>query len=198
MKNALIIFVRNPEQGKVKTRLAATVGDETALSIYKKLLAHTLHIATAVEADKFIFYAEKIIEHDIWSKEHFCKFKQADGDLGNRMLHAFEIVFSKGYGQSMIIGSDCYELTSAIIEQGFEQLQRNDVVIGPANDGGYYLLGMKKLHPQIFTNKHWSTNTVCAETVHTICELQLSYNTLPVLNDVDEEKDVPLTWLNNA
>lgn len=198
MKTALIVFVRHPELGKVKTRLASTIGDEAALTIYQRLLAHTLSIAKSSAADKFIFYAGELIEPDMWTAERFFKHKQADGDLGYRMREAFKTVFFAGYERVMIIGSDCYELTADIIGRGFQDLESKDIVIGPANDGGYYLLGMKQLHPQLFADKAWSTNTVFEETIKTMKELALTYNALPALNDVDEEKDLPPAWLNKA
>lgn len=198
MKTALIVFVRHPVLGKVKTRLASTLGEKAALIIYQKLLSHTLVLATSSPADKFIFYADELVEHDMWSREGFSKQRQANGDLGYRMLQAFETVFAKGYDSVMIIGSDCHELTAAIVQQAFWLLQEGDVVIGPARDGGYYLLGMKKIHPKLFIDKAWSTSTVFSDTQNTISELGLTCRELPLLNDVDEEKDVPLAWLNGV
>lgn len=198
MKNALIIFVRHPELGKVKTRLAASIGDEGALHVYKLLLAHTLDVSSATDADKFIFYTEGVVANDMWLKDRYFKCSQAGGDLGNRMLNAFQTVLSKGYEKAIIIGSDCFELNTSIVEEGFKELENHDVVIGPANDGGYYLLGMKAIHKQLFENKKWSTETVYRDTEQTIKELHLSPHILPTLNDVDEEKDVPLEWLTKA
>lgn len=191
MKQALLIFVRHPEPGKVKTRLAAVLGNDTALSIYKKLLQHTLQITKAVKADKFVFYTENIVENDLWQRPDYFKNAQGSGDLGDRMCNAFELVLAKGYDSVSIIGSDCYELSTLIIDQAFSFLQKNDIVIGPAKDGGYYLLGMKKLHPSFFKNKSWSTNNVLQNAIDECNCLGLHYETLPVLSDVDEANDVP-------
>jgi rSAM/selenodomain-associated transferase 1 len=191
MKNALIIFVRNPVLGKVKTRLAATVGDEVALNIYKQLLQHTFEISKAVQADKFIFYAEQIIEDDIWQHEHYYKKLQKEGDLGIKMMSSFELLFERGYNNVCVIGSDCFELTSQIIEHALFSLQKEEVVIGPAKDGGYYLLGMKKLHKPLFQNKKWSTSTVLTDTIKSINELGLTFAELPELSDVDKAEDIP-------
>ena len=191
MKQGLIIFVRKPEPGKVKTRLAATIGDEKTLLIYKELLQHTFEIANAIDADKFVFYHEEIEGNDLWTAERFFKFVQINKDLGKKMNHAFTSLFEQGYEKAIIIGSDCYELNATIVNEAFESLNDNDVVIGPAKDGGYYLLGMKKMYSFIFENKEWSTPTVFNDTMADFRKQQLSFYVLPVLTDVDTEKD----WL---
>lgn len=191
MKQALIIFVRKPELGKVKTRLAATVGNEKALEIYKTLLQHTHTVAEQVEADKFVFYHQQTEENDIWSKDGFTKKLQSNADLGKKMSDAFSEVFNAGFGQAVIIGSDCLQLQAQVIEDAFAILQYKDLVIGPANDGGYYLLGMKKMHEFIFRNKDWSTDSVLKQTFEDIARHQLSVGLLPELIDIDTEED----WL---
>ena len=194
-KPALIIFVRKPEKGKVKTRLAASLGDEAALFVYLKLLQHTLEITAPVDADKVVFYAGNIEDDDLWQREGYIKQAQSDGDLGHRMNEAFERVFKMGYEKVCIIGSDCYELTPKNITDAFHALKNSDVAIGPAYDGGYYLLGMKGLHSSFFENKNWSTSSVFQETFQTAETLGLVVAQLPVLRDVDEETDVPKEWL---
>jgi rSAM/selenodomain-associated transferase 1 len=180
--------------GKVKTRLAATLGAETALALYKKLLKHTHDISLEVKADKFIFYAEEVIENDLWQHENYFKLQQENGDLGKRMKVAFEQVFAKGYNKACIIGSDCYELSADIIEYAFRSLDECDIAIGPAKDGGYYLLGMKQIYPEVFENKNWSTKTVAEETIESIRSLHLRFIKLPTLTDVDEACDIPEAW----
>ena len=159
MPDALIIFVRNPEAGKVKTRLAATVGDEKALHIYKQLLDHTLTITKNMAVEKYVFYAGEISQTDMWKEARYSRLLQKEADLGEKMRTAFETVFLNGHAKVIIIGSDCIELTTEIFNQAFENLDEYDAVIGPANDGGYYLLGMKSLHAELFINKPWSTET---------------------------------------
>lgn len=188
---ALIIFVRRPELGKVKTRLAATVGNEKALAIYKELLMHTFMIAQNVNADKHVFYHEEIEENDFWNAEGFTKHTQINADLGVKMQSAFETVLHMGYKNCIIIGSDCFQLTTQLIEDAFTFLEQNDVVIGPANDGGYYLLGMKKMFSFLFTNKEWSTSSVFDDTINDIEKNNLQLAILPELIDVDTEED----WL---
>ena len=189
MKEAIIIFVRNPQLGKVKTRLAATLGDEKALNIYKELLQHTKEITAQTTADKYVFYFDKIEGNDLWNDEVFFKRLQSNDELGKKMENAFSELFDKGYEKVLIIGSDCLQLTTLIIEEAFILLNNNDAVIGPAKDGGYYLLGMKKLIGLIFKNKLWSTDTVFDETINDLKADNFSFACLPVLTDIDTEED---------
>ena len=188
--NLLMIFVRNPELGKVKTRLAKTVGDEMALEVYLTLLEHTRKITEDLAADKMVFYNGYINEEDLFEQHKFDKALQNEGDLGHKMLKAFEYAFTLGYKHVSIIGSDCYELTTPVLTDAFENLKQEDVVIGPAKDGGYYLIGMNTLHHQLFENKRWSTENVILDTMLDLKELNLSYALLPTLSDVDHEEDL--------
>ncbi|MEO6452798.1 MAG: TIGR04282 family arsenosugar biosynthesis glycosyltransferase [Ginsengibacter sp.] len=191
MKHALIIFVKNPERGKVKTRLANTLGDEKALEIYISLLEHTRSIVTLLNVDKFVFYFDTPNYNDVWPNIIFNKKQQYGNDLGERMMNAFNEIFETGYERVSIIGSDCIELTGTIILTAFKELESSDIVIGPAADGGYYFLGMKKLHTALFYNIKWSTANVLEETIAGCDKEHLTYKLLPVLNDIDEAED----WL---
>jgi len=186
-----MIFYRNPQIGKVKTRLAATVGNEKALNIFQKLSAHTKEVTAALKTDKIVFYSNFIDLIDMWPNATFLKTLQHGEDLGERMSNAFRQAFDTGYNSVCIIGTDCYELTSEIIDRAFEALKSCDTVIGPARDGGYYLIGMNRLHPQVFRDKAWSTATVFRETIRDFDAAQLAYLILPVLRDVDTADDVP-------
>jgi hypothetical protein len=110
------------------------------------------------------------------------------------MRDAFIRVFAEGYTNIQIIGSDCYELSPELILTGFEKSEENDIVIGPTVDGGYYLLGMKAPFKDLFTNKQWSTDSVFTDTMEDIRTSSFSFYTLPVLRDVDEEKDIPFAY----
>ena len=187
-ENLLLIFTRNPELGKVKTRLAKTVGNETALSIYTFLLHKTKDIAAKVTSDKAIYYSVRIRENDLWDPAIFQKNLQIGSDLGSRMLHAFKNGFTAGYKKVLIIGSDLYDLTPEIIEKAFSELADNDLVVGPAEDGGYYLLGMKSLHPKIFKNKDWGTANVREKTLEDLKDKKVLL--LQELNDVDIFEDI--------
>jgi rSAM/selenodomain-associated transferase 1 len=194
MKNALVIFVKNLRPGNVKTRIAAVTGDLAAMTIYKRLLEQTMLITRGVAADKFVFYADTIEENDLFVTEHFQKRIQARGDLGNKMKTAFAEIFAAGYEKACVIGSDCFTLTAAIILNAFESLDQHDVVVGPAVDGGYYLIGMKDSLKPLFHDIEWSTAAVFDQTMEHIVEEELSYYLLPVLPDVDTVNDLPEHW----
>jgi uncharacterized protein len=185
---SLIIFIKNPEKGKVKTRLAATVGDDKALAIYMALMEHTRRIALATEARRLLFYSQQVNYSDPWSNEDFQKALQADGDLGTKMKTAFAIAFQES-DKVLIIGSDCASLTPEIIADAFAKLNDNDFVIGPAMDGGYYLLGMRQFESTVFDNIAWSTESVFSDTVKIIERLGKTYALLPELSDIDVEED---------
>lgn len=189
MKQALIIFARNPVRGKVKTRLAATMGDDIALSIYQSLLEHTVQITQQLDCDRYVFYADGISLNDIWQDDIYLKKSQEGKDLGQRMLHAFSILFQQGYQKIIIIGTDCFELSSSILWDAFTALDHNEAVIGPSVDGGYYLLGMRQFFPFLFEDKAWSTDIVYDSTIQQLKLHQINYYTLPTLNDIDTEED---------
>ena len=195
-KNLLIIFVKNPELGGVKTRLAKTIGNEAALEVYIKLLEKTVSITQDLELDKVVYYHERIGLDDLWDANNYEKALQKGGDLGEKMNHAFQAAFSKDYQNVCIIGSDCFELTPALVNQAFTELQSKQAVIGAAKDGGYYLLGMSQKVPDIFEAKAWSTNKVFNSTKNDFIKLKLSFTELPILNDVDVEADLG-DWAKN-
>lgn len=189
MQNHLIIFVKNPVLGTVKTRLAKSVGDEKALDIYQDLMMKCQLEASGVNAKRHLFYSKNILENDDWSNVNFEKKIQVEGNLGDKITGAFETVFQEK-GKVLIIGSDCYDLTAEIIEEAFDRLENNDVVIGPANDGGYYLLGTNQFHPELFRKITWSTETVLQETVEQAKTKKLSVSLLKELIDLDTLEDL--------
>ena len=191
--NALIIFVRKPEVGKVKTRIAAAVGDEKALSIYKQLLLHTRDLALDVKADKYVYYSTDIEHNDIWQGNSFIKKTQNGSDLGERMYQAFDELLSD-HDHVIVIGSDCFQLNGGIVNKAFDCLSMNDAVIGPAKDGGYYLLGMNRMLRSIFQNKVWSADSVFKDSIEDFRKEGVVYKTLVELSDVDTIEDVPLEY----
>ncbi len=191
--NALILFARKPERGKVKTRLAAHIGEDRTLEIYKKLLAHARDVARATQtADAKIFLTDAAGDA-FWTE--FEVQEQSAGDLGQRMEAAFETVFAQGYEKVAIIGSDCPDLTAAEVEKAFYLLETTDVVMGPATDGGYYLLGMNAVQKPLFSGIHWSTDTVAAETKAAAAAAGLQLQQLSAHNDIDVLEDLPPGWL---
>lgn len=187
----LLIFIKNPQLGKVKTRIAETAGVERALQIYLELLRHTRALALGVDARRLLFYSDFIAETDDWHSNDFQKLIQKGDDLGERMQQAFQESFSLGASKVVIIGSDCALLTSEIIETAFQKLTEVPFVIGPATDGGYYLLGMNAYLPDVFENIAWSTEAVLPATLERIEQMQKDYFLLPELPDIDYESD----WL---
>lgn len=187
-KNVLIIFTRNPELGKVKTRLAKTIGDQAALNIYKYLLNHTELTVKDLVCDKAIYYSENVNDHDVWDNSTYQKFAQNGNDLGERMLHAFKVAFDDNYEKVIIIGSDLIDLKEKHIQEAFQKLDTHEVVIGPALDGGYYLLGMRKLHKHLFREKEWGTSSVLRDTLHDLQNLNVFL--LEELNDIDIYDDI--------
>src|SRR5690606_1441691 len=187
-KDLLMIFTRPPVLGKVKTRLAAEIGDEAALNIYNFLLGHTVSVTRDLELAKQVYYSEEIIANDIWYNDVYEKKLQRGNDLGERMQNAFEHGFSNGFENIIIIGSDLFDLCREDLEKAFGLLQDHDFVIGPAEDGGYYLLGMKRMLPQLFQNKAWGTSAVFQETLKDLREENVAY--LEYRNDVDIYDDI--------
>ena len=188
--NHLIIFVKNPELGKVKTRLAKTIGDEKALYIYKLLLEQTFQVTLPVLAEKKLYYSEFVQNMDQFNDLVYEKHIQSGDGLGSKMYHAIKHSFAEWADKVILIGSDCFELNSGIIEEAFKALEESDYVLGPAKDGGYYLIGMKELNLEVFQNKEWSTENVFLDTLLDIKNQGKSHYLLPTLSDVDVEEDL--------
>jgi len=189
-KNLLIVFVKNPVEGKVKTRLAKSIGKKSAVNVYGRLLDHTKNVVGKVNSQIQIWYAGGISRDDLWSDMEAEKKVQIEGDLGEKMSHAFRAGFDDGFIPIVIIGSDCLQLRRDHIERAFLLLKNSDVVIGPSRDGGYYLLGMNAYQPVVFAGKSWSQPTLYAETIGTLKQQHLSYTELEMLNDIDTIEDL--------
>ncbi|MBO0355306.1 TIGR04282 family arsenosugar biosynthesis glycosyltransferase [Muricauda ruestringensis] len=187
-KNLLLILTRNPELGKCKTRLAAKVGDQAALDIYNFLLDKTVSFTKNLKVEKWVYYSETIWMDDIWDNKVYKKKLQVGNDLGERMMNAFDEGFKAGFENIIIIGSDMFHLDQTDLEAAFSKLMDHDFVVGPAEDGGYYLLGMKSLKPKLFQNKDWGTNTVLADTLSDIKDEK--FVLLDEKNDVDYYEDI--------
>ena len=190
----LLIFVKNPILYRVKTRLAQDVGAANALRIYRHLLAHTYSITASLAVSKTVYYSDFIPASDMWDNMSYTKSLQKGADLGARMYNAFYEGFYAGFTEIVIIGSDNPQLTTSMIEEAFFRLKIHDFVIGPAVDGGYYLLGMKTLDQSIFEDKQWSTSTVLRDTLASIQKLGMNYYLLPELRDVDTVADLGAMW----
>ncbi len=198
--NSLIIFLRYPENGNVKTRLAKTTSSDFATSFYKTCAEKIVNEVKKIKSiNRFAFYSNKEektkVEKWLGSKLFFSP--QEGKSLGERMQNAFAKVLSTGAKKVVIVGTDVPDLSAEIIREAFKKLDDSDIVIGPSKDGGYYLIGMKKMYPELFSGIKFSTNTVFSETIGQIRTLGLSYYTLPELQDIDTEEDL-IRWLNGS
>ncbi|MGL4596510.1 MAG: TIGR04282 family arsenosugar biosynthesis glycosyltransferase, partial [Bacteroidia bacterium] len=164
MQRALVIFQKNADLGKVKTRLAATLGDEKTMQVYQTLVNHTHRVACGTDARKWLYYSDRK-EAGWQAQPDYTICVQSGKDLGERMCHALGDVFASGVDQALIIGTDCPELKAEILQEAFEALTMYDLVVGPADDGGYYLLGMNRLYATLFSHKKWSTDSVLSDTL---------------------------------
>lgn len=183
----LIVFLRLPEKGKVKTRLAATLGEEAALEIYKQLVSITLDIVTRSQIPTYLFYSGGL-PAESEREARFSYQMQLDGDLGSKMLDALSFVLTL-HKKALIIGSDCPDLTPEILHAGCKSLDEKNIVLGPANDGGYYLLGCTEQFPALFADIIWSTPSVLDQTIEKIKDANLSWYLLEKLNDIDTAED---------
>ena len=196
--NRLIIFAKLPEPGKVKTRLAADLGNERAAEIYSQLARDIIsRVSESDHYQTYIFYdpPEKKAEVAGWlndsiDPEAVSFFPQQGVILGERISLAFEKVFSSNADRSVIIGTDCTDLTRELIEDSFKALRVYDAVIGPAEDGGYYLLGLNRFRPELFQDIEWSTRHVLGQTVERLQESGLRYKVLKTLSDIDNLDDL--------
>jgi uncharacterized protein len=191
MFNCLIIFTRYPEPGKTKTRLIPALGEDGAAQLHRRMAEYTVEQARSLTCAIEVWYVggTKELMQD-WLGKDLRYREQPAGDLGDRMCGSFRSAFEQGYQSVMIIGTDCPEITTAILAQGFTELQNQVVAIGPAIDGGYYLIGLQRLVPELFQGITWSTSEVFAETLVIADRLQLPTYLLPFLPDIDLPADL--------
>lgn len=186
-KPLLLVFCKNPELGKVKTRLAKTIGEEQALFIYKKLLEKTASVLAKLEVDIHVYYSNKIEDNDTLSKIATEKKCQQGKDLGERMKNAFQESFIS-HNKIVIIGTDLWTLEVQDIQDAFNALENQAAVIGPSKDGGYYLLGLNQFFPDLFKQKEWGTAKVLSSTLADLNHI--NYHLLKEKNDVDTFSDL--------
>ncbi|WP_159019364.1 TIGR04282 family arsenosugar biosynthesis glycosyltransferase [Algibacter sp. L3A6] len=186
-KELVIVFVKNIKLGKVKTRLAATIGNQGAFDVYTQLVDVTEKAIKNINGDKRIYFSEAVVENT-WKNN--VKVVQQGDSLGDRMSHAFKQGFEDGYDRIVLIGSDLPDITESQINAGLQALKSNEVVFGPAEDGGYYLVGFSKFHDFVFQNKPWSQDNLLEETLSELKENRVSFSTLETLNDIDTFEDL--------
>ncbi|RED50211.1 TIGR04282 family arsenosugar biosynthesis glycosyltransferase [Seonamhaeicola aphaedonensis] len=186
-KALIIVFVKNIKLGKVKTRLAKTIGDQGAFEVYSELVKITERALENLSIDKRIYFSDTVVNSK-W--EGLYKTVQKGADLGERMKSAFLDGFHDGYNRIVLIGSDLPDIKAKHLENGLSALIKNDVVFGPAEDGGYYLIGMRKMHEMLFNNKPWSQSNLLKETINELEFHNITFTTLELLNDIDTFEDL--------
>ena len=191
-KGVLLVFQKNESLGSVKTRLAAQVGDVQALEIYRQLVRTTYNSLVGLTFQIWAFFSDFIPKHPDYSPTK--SFLQRGEDLGARMKNAFSDAFKLGIEKVILIGTDCPELDFNSIHQAFASLDTADLVLGPAEDGGYYLIGMKKQSDFLFEGITWSTSLVFSQTIAKAENQGMIVARLPVLADIDTLED----WLKHS
>jgi rSAM/selenodomain-associated transferase 1 len=188
--NALVIFVKNARRGHVKTRLASSLGEDKALAIYLALCERVRNVCLGFSGKCYVYYSEYIpSEPDLWEDDFFIKrIQHPVFDLGLRMKAACNELLPV-HSSVILIGTDIPHLTTNILEESILLLKNTDVVLGPSDDGGYYLIGMKKTNDYLFQNMTWSIDTVLSESIQRINMNNMTYNLLKTLSDIDTADD---------
>jgi uncharacterized protein len=193
----LIVFTRYPIPGKTKTRLIPALGAAGAANLHRQMTEHTLAQVRQLRADGVaieIHYAGATADRELadWLGADLIYRSQGDGELGERMALSIETALQAGHDRVIIIGTDCPGLTTDILQLAFEQLQDCDLVLGPAIDGGYYLIGLRRFMPELFVGISWGTSAVRQQTIEIATKLGLSMGNLPLLADIDRPEDLPI------
>jgi rSAM/selenodomain-associated transferase 1 len=197
LSDQLIIFIRYPEPGKAKTRLIPALGSEGAADLHRRMSEHTLgwvrnlqnRLPISVEV-RYEGGNEDLFRQ--WLGPAFFYRSQGEGDLGERMARAMTEALQEGKERVILVGTDCPRLQGVQVQRALEELTRNDIVFGPANDGGYYLIGVRKVIPQLFIAIPWGTGEVLAKTLRIADKMQLRVFLLEPLDDVDRPEDLPV------
>ena len=191
----LIIFTRYPEPGKTKTRLIPLLGEEGAATLQRQMteqkLAEVNQLLTFYPLSVEVHFSggnESLMQE--WLGLNWVYRRQSEGDIGDRMASAFQASFAAGMNAVVLIGTDCPELNAPLMTEAFQLLRQHDLVLGPALDGGYYLIGLRRLIPELFTGIPWSTAEVLQQTLSISQRLGLSVAKLPLLSDVDRPEDL--------
>ena len=192
-EGCILVFVKLPEKGKVKSRLAKDLSEETVLTIYKNFVSDLLTTLEKGEYPYIITFLPPDAREQItkWLGNRNIYMPQRGTHLGERMMNAFRSAFSEGFSHTILIGSDIPDLSYTLIDQAM-RLQDHDAVIGPSYDGGYYLIGFRNdsFLPQIFEGIPWGTSRVFEQTMEIFLRNSYKVHTLPILRDVDTIDDL--------
>ncbi|MFH0976279.1 MAG: TIGR04283 family arsenosugar biosynthesis glycosyltransferase [Spirochaetota bacterium] len=193
--NTLIIFTRYPEPGKVKTRLIPSLGRFGAARLQREMTRHILAVAVShpdkVKVELHYDGGDEAVMRALYGNDLSMRPQTGNG-LGERMSQAFQSAFANGALRVALTGSDCPFITDAIISEAFEQLNSHDCVLGPAEDGGYYLIGLVKPAEVLFEPLPWGTDSVLKETLERAEKAGINYTLLKMLPDIDRPEDICL------
>ncbi len=199
--NIILLFVKDPIRGRVKTRLAESLGEGAALDLYRNFVLDSVNLLAGMHYPfRICFYPPAAGESiSRWLGASFHYQSQSGEDLGERMLHAFRTVFAEGFERVTLVGSDVPDIPGQIFEQALDSLRTNDAVLGPSDDGGYYLIGFtkKSFLPKTFHGINWSTGSVFSETLSILEAASLSVRLLPRWRDVDSPDDLKSLFERN-
>lgn len=201
MEQCLLLFIKYPEKGKVKTRLAKGLGQDFALSLYKSFVLDILETLSEYTHNLIICYhpQEAISSIKKWLGNKYFYISQNGENLGERMKNAFTSVFLKGCSKAVIIGSDIPQISINVINEAFSELNKCDAVIGPSYDGGYYLIGFKEksFMPEIFKKINWGTEKVFTDSMKIFKTKKYNVHVLPKLRDIDTVDDLKALYNDN-
>ena len=198
--NHVIVFTRYPEPGKTKTRLTSELGAEGAANLQREMAKHAIgrvsELAKTLPISVEVRYkGGNLSLMRQWLGSEILYREQEGADLGENMLTAFVEAFRNGAERILLIGTDCPGISAPILEKAFRELERSDLVLGPAADGGYYLIGLKKAYPELFSNVPWGTKEVLERTLEIASLEGLSAGLVDRLHDVDRPEDLHI-WRN--
>ncbi|WP_017319132.1 TIGR04282 family arsenosugar biosynthesis glycosyltransferase [Mastigocladopsis repens] len=196
-KQHLIIFTRYPKPGETKTRLIPALGTEGAANLQRQMTEHTLFQVKQLQSSSAISFEVRFAGGNLQLMQDWLGYElvyrpQGEGDLGSRMAQSFFNAFQAGAEKVIIIGTDCPGVNVEILGKAFEQLQHSNLVLGPAVDGGYYLIGLQRPVPELFINIDWGTSQVLQQTIDIAQTLNLSVAYLASLADIDRPEDLPI------
>jgi uncharacterized protein len=195
-RNVVIIFIKYPVPGMVKSRLALDLGKKRAAEIYRELaetvVANVTPQAPEDDYEISLNYSPESAAQQItaWFLRNHLFSPQQGSDLGERMNNAFQHAFAAGYTKALLIGSDCPDISRTIVNRGFTLLDTHNIVLGPAHDGGYYLIGLRRPEPGLFYGVGWGTERVLQQTLDKINDAGLTAALLPQLRDIDRIEDL--------
>jgi hypothetical protein len=196
VREGLIVFTRYPEPGKTKTRMIPVLGASGAARLHRQMTEDTLiqvkelQVFRPISVEVYFAGGSQQLMQE-WLGSDVVYRQQSEGDLGRRMASAFQASFAVGMQRVVIIGTDCPDLKSQVISEAFRALEEYDLVLGPAEDGGYYLIGLVRLIPELFVGVSWGTSQVRQQTVEIAERFDLAIAYLPILKDIDRPEDLP-------